>query len=259
MLRSSKTGKSWADQAHTLGQFVYTTYDEADFNKAFGAYQYHGEGGFVKPGVDKWANPLSKDWYPILKSFYQNDQNMCEFLLEMEMADPITVTYYGAASKYWMRVTVTDTIEIDIQWFNKTTTRLPEAHWLVFNPITEVDQGGYWLMDKLGLLVDPQHVMKNGSQHQHGIWEGVRYYSTSSLMLQIDSLDAPVVSPFKKSPFPAPDMSPQESIAGGMSFNLYNNIWDTNYILWYPYVNLKSDAHSLFRFTIQEKPFTNMN
>ncbi len=34
-------------------------------------------------------------------------------------------------------------------------------------------------------------------------------------------------------PFPAPGDSPP---LDGMAYNLHNNVWDTNYILWYPFV-----------------------
>jgi hypothetical protein len=35
-------------------------------------------------------------------------------------------------------------------------------------------------------------------------------------------------------PFPAPGNSPP---LDGMAYNLHNNVWDTNYIYWYPLVH----------------------
>lgn len=47
--------------------------------------------------------------------------------------DPEAVSYYGAAEQLWLKVDVLDSeIKIEFQWFNKTPTRLPEAHWMVF-------------------------------------------------------------------------------------------------------------------------------
>jgi hypothetical protein len=35
-------------------------------------------------------------------------------------------------------------------------------------------------------------------------------------------------------PIPAPGNSPP---LDGMAYNLHNNVWDTNYVLWYPLVH----------------------
>jgi len=34
----------------------------------------------------------------------------------------------------------------------------------------------------------------------------------------------------------------------GMAVNLWNNVWDTNYILWYPYEEGVGHENILFRF-----------
>ncbi len=46
-------------------------------------------------------------------------------------------------------------------------------------------------------------------------------------------------------PFPAPNNS---AILQGMAYNLHNNVWDTNYIFWYPYV--KGDESWRTRYLI---------
>ncbi len=46
-------------------------------------------------------------------------------------------------------------------------------------------------------------------------------------------------------PFPAPDYS---SPLDGMAYNLHNNVWDTNYIYWYPLV--KGDESWRARFIV---------
>ena len=42
-------------------------------------------------------------------------------------------------------------------------------------------------------------------------------------------------------------LSPIKSITG-VAFNLYNNVWETNYIFWYPY--RREDVNQLFRFRL---------
>ncbi len=46
-------------------------------------------------------------------------------------------------------------------------------------------------------------------------------------------------------PFPAPGNSPP---LDGMAYNLHNNVWDTNYIYWYPLV--KGDESWRARFLV---------
>ena len=70
-------------------------------------------------------------------------------------------------------------------------------------------------------------------------------------MLQLcRTLDASLVSPGYPTPFPnvrhLPDLSE------GISFNLANNIWGTNYIMWQPYGG--QGATMRFRFEISSEP-----
>jgi hypothetical protein len=61
-------------------------------------------------------------------------------------------------------------------------------------------------------------------------------YSCICLVEQADfavsSLDAFVVSP-TRSPFPAVKPLAASALAEGMAFNLFNNVWNTNFPLWY--------------------------
>ena len=70
--------------------------------------------------------------------------------------------------------------------------------------------------------------------------------------LQLLTQDVPLVSIATKeknpSPFPVPLAPIKQSDIVGAAFNLYNNIWDTNYILWYPYKTEDEDFKA--RFTI---------
>ena len=61
------------------------------------------------------------------------------------------------------------------------------------------------------------------------------------------SLDAALVSPGEPTPFPNVRHAPD--LAAGMSFNLANNIWGTNYIMWQPYG--AGGATMRFRFVLQ--------
>ena len=51
--------------------------------------------------------------------------------------------------------------------------------------------------------------------------------------LQIRSLDVPLVCAGVLTPLPNPDRAPD--MDEGMTFNMHNNIWGTNYAMWWPY------------------------
>jgi hypothetical protein len=46
-------------------------------------------------------------------------------------------------------------------------------------------------------------------------------------------------------PFPAPNNS---TLLDGMAYNLHNNVWNTNYIFWYPF--MKEDESWRTRYLI---------
>ena len=57
-------------------------------------------------------------------------------------------------------------IDVNVQWFGKVPTRLPEGLNFVFMPAPQ--PGLKWYLNKIGQLVDPLNVVANGSQRHHG-------------------------------------------------------------------------------------------
>lgn len=75
----------------------------------------------------------------------------------------------------------------------------------------------------------------NGSRSMHGIdTEGVSVTSAAGdEVLQLRSLDTALVSPGRE--LALPNVWLQPDMAHGVAFNLANNLWNTNYIMWMPY------------------------
>ena len=157
---------------------------------------------------------------------------------------------------------------------------------VIFAPVSQYGFG--WKLSKLGYQVDPTNVAENGSQYQHGKsskaswnnWEtepfwldsvvyvectpdllyfsavdnnGVYFYNPAmGEGLQILSPDVPLALVITEtrppSPFPFPLKPIQEKITG-MAFNIYNNIWNTNFIYFYPYNN--EDRNFKARFVMK--------
>jgi hypothetical protein len=132
----------------------------------------------------------------------------------------------------------TPQIDVRLQWFEKTACRLPEAFWFSFAPVGL--QADSWLFEKLGQMISPLDVVSKGARHLHAIERGV-FYQDQHTALQILSPDVPLVSPGKPSLLDFHNQLPE--MDGGVHFNLYNNVWGTNFPMWF-----EDDA--LFRFSL---------
>ena len=62
----------------------------------------------------------------------------------------------------------------------------------------------------------------------------------------IESLDAGIVVWSKPDLFPPIHKQPDQN--EGVSFMLFNNVWNTNYQYWYP--SNEADKNSIFRFNV---------
>jgi len=257
VVRLNYNNIEWANDSYSLGSFLYTTYNDTDIQNFVKQYEYwHGAfTGYQKNNLTASAAPESKTWPVVLSALYQKKVAECDFYARIYMADTKSTMYYGAPAVIWLRYTVvplarTHTeVQVEMQWFSKSITRLPEALSLSFRA---VPQTGYnWSMWKMGQLVDPHNVILNGSQYQHVLDDnGAVFWSVvDQSLLAVRSLDVPVACPLLigQDPrvYPAP-IQPITSDVVGVAFNIYNNVWETNYILWYPYLDSDSDFKARF-------------
>ena len=119
-----------------------------------------------------------------------------------------------------------DHIEIELQWFDKLPCRLPEASWIGFGLCAESD----WLMMKMGSPVSPLDVAVRGNRALHALDSGLVYQDTDA-GLQLQSFDAPLLSPGRPRILEFEPTLPQ--LAEGWHVNLHNNLWGTNFPMWF--------------------------
>jgi hypothetical protein len=136
------------------------------------------------------------------------DKNLCEKLGAPRL---IQITYTLREEQ----------LDIDVSWFGKDANRLTEA--IYFNLFPNADKV---LMKKLGSLISPDEVTDNGSRNLHAvqsvIWDGC----------EIENLHCPLVS-FGGGKILEFDNKLEDVRKDGISFVLYNNVWGTNFPLWY--------------------------
>ncbi len=240
-LMSKQTGRAWANPEHALGLFRHELFSAENYQRFYTQYIRNKEAtkewsvdDFTKPGLE---TPEYRSWLPTLKSLYRRvDANVQTFLLEINTPDT------SSPRQIYLEVTFPDDearIVFNLQWFDKPANRVPEALWFSFNPI--VSNAESWQMNKMGTLISPLKVFENGNRSLHAV-EDVRCYHGDHVEVTLESLDAPLVAPG------APSMlnfnNAQPPLENGMHFNLYNNIWGTNFPMWFG-----DDAR--FRFVVQ--------
>lgn len=256
----------WTDPKSQLAKFVYITYNETDFQNLSETY---GNPGYDKPNSTANAEPQSRVWLPALKRLYQSRLNENEFLAVIDLP-PDAVSLYGGFAEIWLLYKFLDETSVLFEWtgLNKTATRLAEASMIKFTLPMEPSCS----LNQYDARVDVQQTATKSSFYQRGV-DSFSCQTTLSakcfITLNVKSYDTPLgkfeemsksfekfnsslACPILKDqeptalPFPAPANA---TALDGMAFNLHNNVWDTNYIYWYPLVEGDESWRARFLIT----------
>jgi hypothetical protein len=246
-LTERATGRAWADPQHLLALLRYQTFAQADYDRFRRQYSINKRTtavwavpDFTKPGMAA-SGAESRWWLPSLSGLQQTRTAAGERVL-VELALPAEATErYGCPARATLEITLPDAepaIYFDLQWFEKPASRLPEALWLSFMPRGTVAKG--WRLEKMGQKIAPLEVVRDGNRRLHAV-EAVEYQNADEY-LRLDTLDAPLVAPGEPSLLNFSNRQPP--LQHGMHVNLYNNVWGTNFPMWYA-----EDAR--FRFVLR--------
>ena len=236
-LLNKKTGIDWAAPNHPLALFTYQTYSQDDYQRLihdYGTIQADWfQMDFGKPNIEKFG-ARSQEWQPTLSNLeVAQDASGHRILAHLTLSDP-EATNSGRVSfprKLYLQLTlpVADpVIHLELSWFDKRATRLPEALWLSFNPKAADPKG--WTMDKSGEQVSPLDVVFGGNRSLHAVTTGFSYKDGNN-NFAVECIDAPVIQFGERNAIRFTRSQPDLSL--GVHSNLYNNCWGTNYIMWF--------------------------
>ena len=231
-----------------FGSLTYQTFSVQQYDAFFNSYilpeQRHGwaEEDFTKPGMAN-AEPEGRYWIPQFKAALQKTKQMvltnCYSSSHLRLKpNKNTVPRRMYTFKYSLEK-ADPTLNIDLQWFNKKASRLPEAFWFSFQPF--IRSGGQWWIEKMGSEISPLSVVENGNRHLHASGEYVAYREVDSA-LTISALDSPLVAPGQRSLLDFNNRQPE--LSEGIHFCLLNNLWGTNFPMWF-------EEDCRFRFEIK--------
>lgn len=149
---------------------------------------------------------------------------------------------------------------------NKTATRLAEATMFSFTPrLQDPSPNSHW-QDRLYKVQSPEDpyyfsvfsVIENGSFYQHAVEQVSLVESETQLNIRFSSSDVPLVCPIffaeeairTPTPFPYLERPQKATSVDGFAFNIHNNVWNTNYPLWYPYTEEDKNFKAFFGMNI---------
>lgn len=234
LCRLSREGRILADERHRLGAFFYEIFSEQEYDEFLKEYVVSREvwaiEDFSKIGMGK-AVSCYKEYLPQVQTIYGKDNIL---VITMQLPEEAVAQYGGMRKLEMVLQFLEERIDFDFAWWGKEPTRVAEASWLEFNSRERVCQ-----IQKMGAWIKPDEVVKYGNRRLHAVDEGVRFENSV-----LRTLDAPLVSVGERALLRFPDTLPE--LDHGIYCNLHNNIWGTNFPVWYG-----EDAR--FRFTLQRK------
>ncbi len=236
-LRNKQSGREWASPDHPLALISYQTLSPADYTRFFAHYIIStadwAKKDFGKPNIERFGAE-SREWQPSLSHLEIAEAgDDCHLLAHLDIHDPEAVASGRAAFPQQMYLKLTlpsaePVIQLELSWFQKPATRMPEALWLTFNPNVSDPKG--WMMDKSGEPVSPFDVVAAGSRHLHAVSTGFSYRDAKH-SFTVETLDAPLIALGERSPLNFSRAQPD--LSSGVHCNLFNNAWGTNYIMWF--------------------------
>jgi hypothetical protein len=246
-LKNKASGHDWTSPENPCALFTYQTLSQKDYEQFFKDYVISTEDwafkDFGKPGIERFG-AQSQIWAPTLLETTvdgDGDSHLLQARLEILDVEAINSGRVAFPKQVFVRYAfpkAKPAIEIQVSWFGKLPTRMPEALWLSFNPLADPKS---WMMRKSGQDVSPFDVAECGNRHLHGLMDSITCKDGANT-LRFTTLDAPLVSVGRQSPLNFSKTQP--TLQSGIHFNLFNNAWGTNYIMWYA-------EDSRFRFLLE--------
>lgn len=218
--------------------FTYHSFCNADYKYWLTHYSRNLEetavwalGDFARPGMNRVEGkyPSGRFAYQVEKTSADDNQIIVNLVCDKKLCEDL-----GAPRLIQVIYTLTvDGLNIDVSWYQKDANRLTEAIYMHIFPADDIK------LKKLGCLVHPQEVTNNGSRNLHAV------QSVEMGDYKIVNHHSPLVS-VGKGKILEFDNRFENVKTDGLSFVLYNNVWGTNFPLWY-------EDNARFVFDIKKK------
>ncbi len=197
----------------------YELFTWADYERYFHAYvRDNNTGSFLKVGMPSVPGGIYEP--RVTGAWRDGETSVFRLEFDKEIRD------FCGLPELWL---LERADYVELRWFGKRANRLPEAFWLRLPEVTDHVE-----LFKLGYWIDPERSVYMKTLHGMRAARGPEY--------EIESLDAPLAAPYGRRLLTWNEPLGEQTLY----FNLYNNVWNTNFPLWY-----SDDAK--FRFRISRR------
>ncbi len=237
-IQSLKCGNEEIIRENDEPIFTYRSFCNADYTYWLTHYSRNLEetaiwalGDFARPGMNRVEGkyPAGRFPYSVEKSSATDSQILVNLACDKKLCDEL-----GAPRLIQVIYTLTeDGLSIDVSWYEKDANRLTEAIYMHIFPTDDIQ------LKKSGCIINPYEVTDNGSRNLHAV------QSVLTGEFEIINHHSPLVS-VGKGKILEFDNKFENVKTDGLSFILYNNVWGTNFPLWY-------EDNAKFKFEIKRK------
>lgn len=209
----------------------FKTYNRKDIKDVYWAHA-----DFGRPAISRWDGkfPTGRYKYEAKSIKIHNSTIYVSMATKHEASEEL-----GAPREITYKITSQgNTLNIELIWIGKDANRIQEETLLRLHPVVKKEN---LKLNKLGSYIDPYDVVESGNRncsaimHLKGENKDVRFKITSK-HCPLFSLGKGKIMKF--------DNVYEDIEIDGISFILHNNIWGTNFPLWY------SD-NAYFKFEIE--------
>ncbi|MFB9308724.1 hypothetical protein BJY17_001810 [Agromyces hippuratus] len=238
-------GTDWAGPEHPLAAYRYETFDERDEARWMQEYCRDMDENAMwavpdqsKPGLAIAETLPAMTFAPgVVSARRFADGTDTVVVLQLALAEAASKDWGGARDirLAYRFPAAPGPIEITLDLRDKDASRLPEASWFGFRPRVEP---GDWRLTKIDTPVDPQSVVRNGNRSLHAVAEVTH---TAAQTFSLRPVDAALVAVGRPALYRFDNTVPDPN--DGMHVNLHNNMWGTNFTMWF-------DDDLRFRFVL---------
>ncbi len=198
-------------------------------------------GDFARPLLKyvKGKYPSGRFPYKAVKASKIQNNGVDGILIDCE-CDKTVCQQLGAPKLIQLLYTLSENgLKNEVYWFDKDANRLTEAMYLHFNLSKDSDI----LLKKTGQWINPNEVVGMGGKKLHAVRCVKLQKSDNSYIIR--NYHSPLFSPGKGKILEY-DNKVEDIKKDGISFVLHNNVWGTNFPLWY-------EDNAYFKFEITKE------
>lgn len=220
---------------HNTGSLLeYRSYCEKDYDFWFSHYSRNLSENKIWAYPD-FGKPLLKHFdkkYPVGRFFYSvsdarilEEETQTKIFVNLECDKSLSEKLGAPEMSQVIYTLENDGLSVELSWFNKDAARTPEAIFLHFYPKAED-----FSLIKLGRKVDYKSTVSMGGRNLHAVEKCIM--ETSVGCFELCNRLSPLIS-VGQGKILEYDNKIESLEKDGISYVLCNNIWGTNFPLWY--------------------------